>query len=126
MRKIRRRKSIKKKLHKRRACRQPRRMTENIQKTRRGPQGPKTYEAIAPSRFNISNIDELIKFLQETTNVILNMGWKPDGDCAYGLDLVFNLLRDKLDVVSGTSKVPFASALSDAPEWNPSAGGADE
>lgn len=64
MRKIRRRKSIKKKLHKRRACRQPRRMTENIQKTRRGPQGPKTYEAIAPSRFNISNIDELIKFLQ--------------------------------------------------------------
>ena len=57
----------------------------------------------------------LIKFLQETTNVILNMGWKPDGDCAYGLD-----------VVSGASKVPFTSTLSDAPEWNPNAGGADE
>lgn len=44
-------------------------MTENIQKPRQGPQGLKTYEAIAPSRFNISNIDELIKFLQETESV---------------------------------------------------------
>ena len=41
-------------------------MTGNIQKTRQGLQGPKTYEAIAPSKFNISNIDELIKFIQET------------------------------------------------------------
>ena len=66
MRKIRRQKRIKKTLHKRRVYRQLRRMTENIQKPRQGPQGLKTYEAIAPSRFNISNIDELIKFLQET------------------------------------------------------------
>ena len=66
MRKIRRRKSIKKTLHKRRVYRQLRRMTENIQKPRQGPQGLKTYEAIAPSKFNISNIDELIKFIQET------------------------------------------------------------
>jgi hypothetical protein len=68
----------------------------------------------------------LIKFLQKATSVILRGEDAFDGDCAYGLDLVFNLLRDKLDVVSGASKVPFTSTLSDAPEWNPSAGGADE
>ena len=47
MRKIRRQKRIKKTLHKRRVYRQLRRMTENIQKPRQGPQGLKTYEAIA-------------------------------------------------------------------------------
>lgn len=68
----------------------------------------------------------LIMFLQKATSVILRGEDAFDGDCAYGLDLVFNLLRDKLDVVSGVSKVPYTSRLSDAPEWNPSAGGADE
>lgn len=68
----------------------------------------------------------LIKFLQEATNAILSGEYAFDGDCAYGLDLVFYLLRDKLDVVSGVSKIPFTSRLSDAPEWNPNAGGADE
>ena len=68
----------------------------------------------------------LIKLLQKATSAILSGEDAFDGDCAYGLDLVFNLLRDKLDVVSGVSKVPFTSTLIDAPEWNPSAGGADE
>jgi hypothetical protein len=60
----------------------------------------------------------LIAFLQKTTSAILSGEDAFDGDCAYGLDLVFDLLRDKLDVVSGVSKIPFTSTLSDAPEWN--------
>lgn len=66
MRHIRRRKRIEKTLHKRRTHRHIRRRTEDIQNTR---QGPKTYEAIAPSIFNIGNINGVIKFLQETENI---------------------------------------------------------
>jgi len=66
MRHIRRRKHIEKTIHKRRAYRHIRRTPGDIQNTR---QDSKTYEAIAPSRFNIGNINGIIKFLQETENI---------------------------------------------------------
>ena len=69
----------------------------------------------------------LAQFLQKATSAILaNEGNVPDNDCAYGLVLAFSLLRDKLSVVSGWLNMPLASPLSDAPEWNPNAGGEHE
>lgn len=69
----------------------------------------------------------LAQFLQEATCALLkDKECPPSEDCAYGLELTFNLLRDKLSVVSGWLKMPLASPLSDAPEWNPNAGRGDE
>lgn len=64
----------------------------------------------------------LAQFLQTATSAILkDKGSLPDDDCAYGLELAFSLLRDKLSVVSGWLDMPLSSALDDAPEWNPKA-----
>ena len=65
----------------------------------------------------------LTQFLQTATSSILkDKGNLPDGDCAYGLDLTFSLLRDKLAIASGSLDVPMASVLDDAPVWNPEGG----
>ena len=62
----------------------------------------------------------LAQLLQAATSALLKDGRDLlDGDCAYGLELVFSLLRDKLSVVSGCLKMPLASRLDDAPEWTP-------
>lgn len=62
----------------------------------------------------------LAQLLQAATSALLKDGrGLLDGDCAYGLELVFSLLRDKLSVVSGCLKMPLASRLDDAPEWTP-------
>ncbi len=65
MRKIRRRKNIEKIFNKRRKRRQVGRRSRNMSNRR---QGSKIYEAMAPSKFNIDNINGLVKFLQETEN----------------------------------------------------------
>lgn len=63
MRRIRRRKNIERTLHIRRKHRQLGIREHDLRKTYKDP---KIYEAIAPSNFNIKNINGLVKFLQET------------------------------------------------------------